>query len=262
MTTYSPDSNQFAVGAFDSEKKMWTIYLNEKKIGSFPFVDQFRFSPDSKHYTFQGGESKNNFSIIHNGTAYGPYEECSLPVFSKDSSRFAYNAKKDDEWFMVVNGKAQKKYTAVYAPIFSDDSLHLAYRVKTNDNMMRIVFDNQELKAYENVGTPIFSPKESRLAYAIYDNNEWFFNLDGKEGKRYDSLGIGGFSEDDKLFVYTAKRNDKYFVVVNGQEGEATFDGVVAGSWVTFSSPQYCHFFVFKNVADGSELYRLDVKIK
>lgn len=262
MTSFSPDSTQFAVAAYDLEEKIWTIYLNEKKIGSFPFVEQFKFSPDSKHYTFQGGESKNNFSIIYNGTAIGPYEECSLPVFSKDSSRFAYNAKKDDEWVMVVNGKEQKKYSAVYNPIFSADSLHLAYRVKTNDNMMRIVFDSQELKAYENVGTPIFSPKESRLAYAILENNEWFFNLDGNEGKRYDSLGICGFSEDGKLFVYTAKRNDKYFVVVNGQEGETTFDGTLAGSEVIFSSPQYCHFFVFKNVADGSELYRLDVKIK
>ncbi len=262
MTTYSPDSTQLAAAVFDKETKMWTIYLNEKKIGSFPFVEKFKFSPDSKHYTFQGGESKSDFSIIHNGTEYGPYENCSLPVFSKDSSRFAYNAKDGDEWFMVVNGKEQKKYSVVYNPIFSDDSLHLAYRVKTNDDMMRIVFDNQELKAYKNVGTPIFSPKESRLAYAIYENNKWFFNLDGNEGKQYDSLGIGGFSEDGKIFVYTAKRNDKYFVVVNGQEGETTFDGTLAGSEVIFSSPQYCHFFVFKNVADGSELYRLDVKIK
>ena len=58
MTSYSPDSTQLAAAAFDSEEKKWTIYLSEKKIGSFPYVEKFKFSPDSKHYTFQGGESK------------------------------------------------------------------------------------------------------------------------------------------------------------------------------------------------------------
>jgi hypothetical protein len=58
----------------------------------------------------------------------GPfYEKVMIPIYSPDSSRLSYIAKKEGKWIMVLDEKESKKYDSIAYPTVTPDSKHFVY---------------------------------------------------------------------------------------------------------------------------------------
>ncbi|HOK09763.1 MAG TPA: hypothetical protein PLJ10_08895, partial [Candidatus Hydrogenedens sp.] len=77
------------------------------------------------------------------------------PIFSADSRRVAYSAKRGGKWFVVVDGEEGKEYDGIGA------------------------------------GSLIFSPDSRRVMYSAGRGNKRFVVVDGEESKGYDGIGAG-----------------------------------------------------------------------
>ena len=80
--------------------------------------------------------------MVHDGKESGPYDAVDAYTFSPDGSHFAYRAKKDNKWQLVVNGFAGEAFDGVYlnsppAINFSPDGV-MTYFVLKGDDVFRI----------------------------------------------------------------------------------------------------------------------------
>ncbi len=113
-------------------------------------------------------------------------------AFSHDCKQYAYVAGRNGKQFMVLNGQQLKSYDYVRTPTFSPDSVHFAYVVTT--------------------GT--------------YPNSKTSVVVDGVEGKQYQQVQLasnnysGGFSLNSNHIVYSAVESGKWFLVVDKKEGK------------------------------------------
>lgn len=89
-----------------------------------------------------------------------------------------------------------------------------------NGSKQFIVLNGQELKSYDYVYTPAFSPNSSRFVYVAsvsgaFPNGKQFVVIDGTEGKQYKKVELDffdygrGFSRDSKYLIYYATDNNK-----------------------------------------------------
>lgn len=68
-----------------------------------------------------------------------------------------------------MNGQELKRYDLVEAPLFSPDSRHLAYNADRQWNRGTVVvLDGTEGKMHDQISSKCFSPNGSRLAYVAY----------------------------------------------------------------------------------------------
>jgi hypothetical protein len=121
------------------------------------------------------------------------------PVFSLDSSRVVYRAKRQGKWLVVVDGKPGKPYDEIEKEALSDrgwlrdevtfssNGTRIAYRAKSGGKWFAVV-DGQEGPAYDEVAPLVFSPGGQHFAYAARRKDKWVFVADGIEGGEYDFL--------------------------------------------------------------------------
>jgi hypothetical protein len=134
-------------------------------------------------------------------------------VFSPNSKRLAFAAKKDQRWCVVVDGVDGKDYSSCYVPVFSSDSKRVAYAA-TEGHKQLMVIDEQEQKQYDSIALGYsFSPDSKRFAYPAKENNTWVVVLDSKESKRYDVILSKIVFESPNTFHYLAVKNDVVYLV-------------------------------------------------
>lgn len=136
-------------------------------------------SPDGRRvaytvYTNPDSDTDTGCYAVVDGVAGKPYDGCvgeahhGHPVFqfifSPDSRRIAYPARRGNKWLFVVDGDEGKEYDGVWLGQFSPDSRHFAY-VAPLGGKMCCVLDGVEGKAYDNVEHLRFSPDSERVVY-------------------------------------------------------------------------------------------------
>ena len=192
------------------------------------------FSPDGRKVAYvhlTGTIEDQKYFVVVNNEEGEKYDEISSlasvftsPIlFSFDSSKIAYKAKKDGKEFVVVNDEEGKQYDEVSLPVFSPDSSKVAYRAENNGKEF-VVVDGKERKEYYKVSVPVFSPDSKKIAHwaMTEQDGKEFVVVDGKEGKKYYEVRGIKFSPDNSkvsYVVYQSMESDEYpFVVVNGEE--------------------------------------------
>jgi len=255
---FSPDSKHFAYVAThdglarDKENPVYVqahdgkqFVVLDGKAGAIyggSSVSQPVFSPDSKRlaFTVEAGHpypQPNKYFIVLDGKKGPEYNEAVLNwsggpggrVFSPDSTRLAYYARRDGKVFIVCDDKEGPAFDSIGTLIFSADSKHVAYVAQRNDRFF-VVLDGKESGPYEKVGTPLFSPDGGRLAYRAKRGGTGFVVCDGKEGPAYDEgrwdrfTNSIAFSPDGKHVAYVIRRGGNGHIVFDGKEGPAYSD--------------------------------------
>ncbi len=179
------------------------------------------FSPDSKRIAYPA-KRDSKWVMVVDGQEGPEYDTISLSpeVFSLDSKRLVYGARKGDKWFVVLDGKAGPESGHDFVGYFIfSPDSKRLVYAAGKGNRQYMVVDGRAGPVYERVGEPVFSPDGKHLAYLAIENGRRFVVLDGKEGKKYDGVNRPIFSKDSKHIAYSVMKGPKRMVVVDGKEG-------------------------------------------
>ncbi|NIM95078.1 MAG: hypothetical protein GTO18_15370 [Anaerolineales bacterium] len=214
-------------------KKAGQAYLvaDGLELGPYPDVlmDSVTLSPDGNRLAFAtktgakgflGLLPKKEFHMIIDGEPGEVFNDLALVLFSPDSSRYLYLAKRGGKEVLVIDG-------VVHGP-----------------------FEGQI-----GIGEKSFSPDSSRVMYAIYAKNELYICVDDQRFGPYKSADEFTFSPDGSHFAYPALVEGRQSVVLDGEEGE-TFDNIVVlgGGKVVFDSAKEFHYIA----TQGMDWYRVE----
>ena len=203
------------------------------------------FSPNGERMAYRAwtGEKAH---VVADGVAGKAFDNVlgETIVFSGDSRRVAYLAKRGEQWLAVVDGKEypigggfDKDY---YRPVFSGDAKRVVLReyamaADKNQPPARMCIDGKWGPAYARVWRAEFSADSKRVLYVGQRKGEGErVVVDGVEGPAYDEVDHHAFTADSKRYVYRAKKGEKWHVVVDGKASEA-FDKVI---WCTWFRPR------------------------
>lgn len=215
-------------------------------------------SPDRRHLVNVYRDSKGDFLVVDGKREKAYYEaiDCCQIVWSHDSRRVAFVAKKGNQVFVVADGKEGPRYDKVFGLTFSPDSKHVLYAGRVNEKS-RIVIDGKEGKAYDRVTEPLPSPDSKRIAFVgisiTKSGDKARVVVDGKEGPLYEGIIADSlrFSPDSRHVAYAASVRAepmvylgspsyrpvafqkapqvKVLAVLDGREGKR-YDNIFAGS--------------------------------
>jgi hypothetical protein len=242
---FSPNSRRFAYAAADVKRGFGT----QKAVG--------RATIDGiVGQTFEGAQVGSLLKIAATGlvkeiaTGYrarfwADTHGVSTPVFSRDSERVAYAARREKDATVIVDGEpGPASSTIIAGPVFSPDSRHIAFGIADKE-VRALVIDGANVGRGPAGGTDFiteltFAPDNHRVAYIGITGGGMYEQgftgrarrrvyVDGVAGTEYDVpyLGRLQFSPDGKHVCYVVgglpegSRNVG-FVVVNGREGKGT----------------------------------------
>ncbi|MCX7778531.1 MAG: hypothetical protein N2381_10850, partial [Armatimonadetes bacterium] len=120
--------------------------------------------------------------------------------------------------FVVVDGVEGKEYDGIVKGtlIFSPDSKRFAYGARRGGKEF-VVVDGDEGKEYDGIGTLIFSPDSKRFAYVAVRGEKQFVVVDGVEGEEYDCFLRGSelvFDSPNRLHSLAIQGNEIFLVKV------------------------------------------------
>jgi Tol biopolymer transport system component len=203
-------------------------------------IGKAAFSADGKRLAYTAWKGGEKCFVVIDGQAGPEYDGIGIVwdelVFSPDSKRLAYGAKKGEKWVVVIDGQESPVYDNIDTdwgmPLFSPDSKRVGYVAKKSRKQF-VVIDGQAGPEYDEImeGTPIFSPDSKRVAYeARKGSSDHFVVIDGQAGPDYDDIGFLSlvFSPDSKRVGYVAQKGKKWLVVIDGQAGPE-YDGIMEG---------------------------------
>ncbi len=241
---FSPDSSELAYIAV--KDKNYYLIRGKKSYGPFDIVQNLVWSPDGKHLAAVAFKNdrwiiiKDDQKITAGQYVINTYFDkktsqyqtatprLTPPVFSPDSSRFAYVKTDGVRYQMIIDGKAGPAFDRISRARFSPDSAHYSYIASTQDSngpKSWVILDGEPGNAYEKVDTPVFSPDFQHMAYRAQKNNKWCVVTGTNEGPFFDEVGIPLFSPDFQHLAYRARNNDKWCVVSDNKQG-AFYDEV------------------------------------
>jgi Tol biopolymer transport system component len=190
------------------------------------------FSPDGAHLAY-GVSIDGQWRLIFDGAPLGNWRPAPRrPVFSPDSSRFAFvaenrelNARPHDyHQRVILDGTPQPEADGISAdPLgvqFSPDSRRFAY-LRVDGKTIRLVVDDTDWPSFPEINHPTFSPDSRRMVYAAGDRGRMAMVGEGLVGgPTYYRLGPPVFSPDGLRLGYLAFRGKGRMVgVVDGTEG-------------------------------------------
>jgi hypothetical protein len=169
--------------------------------------------------------SKHEGQIVfyNEGAGSGLFGDVIIPrqdiVFSPDSQRMAYVAKKGKNWYAIVNGEPGGKYGSidVDSMVFSPDSKRFAYYATltgwdamTHDESYVLVVDEDKWKpTWPFFSKPVFSPDSQHLAYVTFTGKNMIVVVDENQGKKADFILPSG---DQEVEIYYM--SGRYFLTV------------------------------------------------
>jgi hypothetical protein len=110
-----------------------------------------------------------------------------------------------------VDGVEGKEYDGVGGVVFSPDSQRVAYMARRGDKVL-VVMDGVEGKEYDAIGVyPVFSPDSKRVAYEAKRGGKQLVAVDGVEGKEYDRFLEGSrlvFDSPSQLHTLARRGNE------------------------------------------------------
>jgi len=249
---YSYDSKHFAYPAVKGKKMVLMVdgeELPEQNMYGYPV---YSLNSKSFAYTFMNnGIYRLNINGKDDSAAFDVIFKF---FYSLDSSRYAYIAAKDKQWYMVCDNEKSKVYKVVDGFKFSPDSTRFAYSAVTDDDLGLVVVDGDPQKTYKMVGEPYFSPDSKHVVYkAISSDKEmWATVIDEKmQNQFYATIGKYFFSDDSRHLAYSAmKKLDQIVVVVDGNEEYADQNFKIVGD--PYFSPDGNHVAYYAMLKEGN----------
>ncbi|HPR63266.1 MAG TPA: hypothetical protein PK014_03520 [Thermoanaerobaculia bacterium] len=224
----SPDGRHMAVAVKDGLKV--GVVVDGIHVDSYmklfspsrggPLGGTFRYSPDSQHLTYIV-RGLLGWHVVMDGVKQDGYKKVSLPVFSRDGTRWAYSAETGDGSYLVTSDNTYGPYSKVMIPVFSQDSQHLAFIAK-GETQSFYVLDGVTQKIYGQIviGSHQFSPDGTRFAYVIDKDSGLNFVVDGEIGESYRNITEIIFSPDSRHIAYAGLDSEGYRAVIDGKKGK------------------------------------------
>ncbi len=278
---FSPDGQR---GAYVGRRGgKYVSVLDGKEGPPFDIVGGLEFSSDSRRFAYAGidvhqgfGKQKATGRAVIDGVAAPEFEGGQIgsliksmatgsipqlvlgffwqlfsethgitaPVFSPDSRRVAYAARRDkDAVTVIVDGEPGPAFASIVAgPVFSPDSQHLAF-VVSEGGTKTLMVDGVKVGRGSESGTDFvssitFAPRNQRVAYVGITGGSWYERgftarakrrvyVDGIAHPEYNAQLVGRlqFTPDGKHLTYVVARaseasRDVSFVVIDGVEGK------------------------------------------
>ena len=156
------------------------------------------------------------------------YDEIALPrsVFSPDSRRTAYAARRARRAVVVVDGQEQPEYDDIGQghPTFSPDGRVAYVGIRQEKRLLRrargrhaVVLEGQVVGEYDAVAaeTPVFSADGQHMAYEATRDGRAIVVLDGREGSGHDGFvsACGLHFEPDGSVRYMAIKEQSFWRV-------------------------------------------------
>ena len=226
---FSPDGKHNAYFASTREGRVLVVDGAVKaKIVEGNLDRMLDFSPDSQRLLYGVMKADKSCYIVVDGQKGPVYESIGAgapptgltvepPVyalFSPDSKRVAYLARKESEFLIVVDGVEGKVRFDHVVGLFGVDRTGT---IQTQPPLQRAGL--------------MFSPDSQRVAFvaATRDDSEQFVIVDDKKHQKYPGVTRPSFSPDSKHIAYAALAEDRktMLVIVDRVERER-FDQVVA----------------------------------
>jgi Tol biopolymer transport system component len=221
--TFSPNSKWQAFAAQTGGQ--WRIVINGREQPAYARVGPPQFSPNSRRmaYTALLPDGEQATVVEANqppGKGYERIFEGRL-VFSPDSARLVFGARRDNKWYVVVDGQELGPYEFLGSATglqFSPDGKRLAFAALV-EKKWRVIVDGQPQPPCDNVGDLAFSADGRRLAYAAQSGGKWQVILDGKPQAEYSALAEGRltFSPVGVTLAYVAAADRKWQVIAAGE---------------------------------------------
>jgi Tol biopolymer transport system component len=168
-----------------------------------------RMSPDGKRFLYAEHESHRWF-----------VEGEPLPEGTKHAE-FA----PDGRLYTDVDGQAFLDGVALGVPAwfvnlaFTRDGKHSAWSAKMNQKYILVRDGVRSSEEMDSVGTPVFSPDGSRLAFVARLGEQECVIVDDSKGPLFDRVYSLHFSPDSHHLAYWAKRSGKSFLVWDQSPG-------------------------------------------
>lgn len=165
--------------------------------------------------------------------------------FSLNGQRTAYFNKNDHNIHLVLDGQEGSACDCSYAldPVFSPDSKKVAFVARKN-NKYKVVVDKAESELYDRVGKDgrtldlysdeiiFFSPDSQKYAFIAKKDGKEFVVINGVTGKAYSGIKDLRISPDNRIF-YIAETEEKQVVV---DEIEGKMYSAVSAATLRFSA--------------------------
>lgn len=228
---FTRDGRQAAYRAIASGK-MYVVVNNAKQAEYPSIAEGISFSPAGK-ISYRATNGSMWFAVV--GGQPGPaMQSVGIPVFSRDGSKWAYEASRGigarndaTASTVVVNTAKTGDYAACGAPAFSGDGTVMAHNVRIGKaGTATVAFRTAEAMVvhgkpgneYDQVSNPFFAPKGNRMAYRFRNEYTWTMMIDGKTQESASDIGDAHFSDDGKSVAYRCGERGKYHMVVNGKK--------------------------------------------
>lgn len=161
----------------------------------------------------KGVDLRTNVDFVVDGGIQGrEYNVIGSPSFSENGKHVVYNAYNliDAEgrrayYFVVDDVEFPNPLEDVRSPTVGANGKIIAYVVNDGGSDF-VVFQDQQMKTYAEVGCPVVSPDEKTVAYEAEDNKREFIVIGTDEQEKFDKekhiVWTGVFSPDSKKFAY------------------------------------------------------------
>jgi hypothetical protein len=192
-----------------------------------------QFSPEGK-LIYAARRDKGDVAVFVGSEAGPGFDEILSPVvFSRDSSHFAYVARRGDEFVPVRDnhpgpGFTPSKHgaTGVGWIVFGGSGEHLAFETISGGNVFKgggttralraVVLDGARAKEYDAYSLREFDfNKAGHYCYTVRgaSGNSDLVNVDGHESRLYNDVVDTRFSEDGQSTVFVARDGGRFFRV-------------------------------------------------
>ncbi|MBI1821843.1 MAG: PD40 domain-containing protein [Nitrospirae bacterium] len=253
--TFSPDSQRTAFVAVEKknnqENKVFVVIDGTES----PAYDEIGFYPSHlKPDVYNGGSQfgrhlfytmeLDRWRFITDG--WDRTLEAWSVGFSPDGRHYAYSAKRQGFWKVVIDGVEHGNYEGVI-PLggldghlfFSPDGQKIAYAAKREEKWFMVI-NGVEDPAYDFIEALLggrFSSDSQHLAYRAFSHGKWKIVTDGVEGKEYQDVGPPQFTPKEQKVTYVAFENGKGFLVMDRAEGTRyPAEDIIAFPHLVFSS--------------------------
>lgn len=204
------------------------------------------FSPDSRRfgYAFRVGTNEEGREGVSVDGKTGPlFDDVSDPIFSRDSSRHAYEAVEKEKKIVVVDHRPLgMEFDGADHPVFSPRGDRVAYRgwfdlpnIKGENEdededrphqRYYIVLDGVRGEEYDFVGWPIFSPDGQKMAFEAQRGKEMFMIVGDARGESFDYVGSPAFSPDGRRLAYAASSGERFILIIDGRRTGPDFESM------------------------------------
>ncbi len=189
-------------------------------------TDDLGPAPDSKQITYVAmSPDCHNIAMVVmagtgvelrvNGKSQATADDILFVLYSPDSARLAYTARKDKTWYVILDGKETSTGSLQASQlVFSDDGRHLGYVTKTATGDSAIV-DGRTIGANRQVVHLTLSGDGSHVAYGyLNDQKQWAVMRDGKDTGHAYPKGVDRirFSPDGQHLVLVGCLSDDLLV--------------------------------------------------